>query len=101
MRVTRGLLGAAGVVLVLVGVYHLLGTGLSDLVDLAVEAGAEESDVRDGIEKLAMEDWVTEATTAAHDAHVSSTPTVLLDGEELTGYSSVDDLSDQILKEVG
>ena len=39
MRVTRGLLGAAGVVLVLVGVYHLLGTGLSDLVDLAVWLG--------------------------------------------------------------
>jgi hypothetical protein len=31
MRVTRGLLGAAGVVLVLVGLYHLAGTSLSDL----------------------------------------------------------------------
>jgi len=36
MRVVRGLLGTAGVVLMLVGVYHLLGTDLSDLVDLAV-----------------------------------------------------------------
>ncbi len=54
-----------------------------DLVDLAVEAGAEESDVRDDIEGLAMEDWVTDATKAADDAHVTSTPTVLLDGEEL------------------
>jgi protein-disulfide isomerase len=72
-----------------------------DLVDLAVKAGAKESDVRDDIENLAMEDWVTEATRAAHDAHVTSTPTVVLDGKEVTGFSSVDDLADQILKEVG
>jgi protein-disulfide isomerase len=71
-----------------------------DLVDLAVDAGAEESDVRDGIEDLSMEDWVTDATKAASDANVSSTPTVLVDGEELTGYSSVDDLADQLLEEV-
>jgi hypothetical protein len=36
MRVTRALLGAAGVVLVLVGVYHLVGTSFSDLVNVAV-----------------------------------------------------------------
>ncbi len=36
MRLTRGLLGAAGVVLVLVGVWHLLGTDLPDLVNLAL-----------------------------------------------------------------
>jgi protein-disulfide isomerase len=72
-----------------------------DLVDLAVEAGADESDVREGIESLAMEDWVTNATDAASDANVSSTPTVLLDGEEITGYRSVDDLADQILEAVG
>ncbi len=36
MRLTRLLLGAAGVVLVLVGAWHLLGTGLSDLVDIAL-----------------------------------------------------------------
>lgn len=71
-----------------------------DLVDLAVEAGAEEADVREGIESLAMEDWVTGATDAAADANVTSTPTVLLDGEELTGYRSVEDLADQILEAV-
>ena len=71
-----------------------------DLVDLAVEAGAEESDVRAGIEDLAMEDWVTDATEAARDANVSSTPTVILDGEEMTGFSSVDDLADQIIEAV-
>jgi hypothetical protein len=35
MRVLRGLLGAVGVGMVLVGVYRLLGTGLPDLVNLA------------------------------------------------------------------
>jgi hypothetical protein len=34
--VTRGLLGAAGVVLVLVGLYHLLGTSLPDLVNVVL-----------------------------------------------------------------
>lgn len=71
-----------------------------DLVALAVEAGAEETEVRPGIEDLAMEQWVTDATSAAADANVNSTPTVLLDGEEMTDYSSVDDLAGQILKAV-
>lgn len=71
-----------------------------DLVDLAVEAGAEESDVREGIEDLAMEDWVTDATEAARDANVNGTPTVLIDGEQVTDYRSVDDLADQIIEAV-
>jgi protein-disulfide isomerase len=71
-----------------------------DLVDLAVEAGAKEADVRPGIEGETMKDWVTKATTAAHDANVASTPTVLVDGKELTGFSSVDDLADQLLEKV-
>lgn len=36
MRVLRMLLGAAGVVLVLVGVWHLLGAAPSDLVEIVV-----------------------------------------------------------------
>ncbi|MEO5710116.1 MAG: hypothetical protein ABIQ59_09870 [Nocardioidaceae bacterium] len=36
MRLTRGLLGAGGIVLVLVGLYHLLGTDFSDLVNLVL-----------------------------------------------------------------
>lgn len=71
-----------------------------DLVDLAVEAGAEESEVREGIEDLEMKDWVDGATEAAQDANIVSTPTVLLDGEEMTGFSSVDDLADQIFEAV-
>ena len=36
MRLTRGLLGAAGIVLVLVGLWHLAGTSLPDLVNLVL-----------------------------------------------------------------
>jgi hypothetical protein len=36
MRATRALLGAAGVLLVLVGLYHLLGTSLPDLVNVVL-----------------------------------------------------------------
>jgi len=71
-----------------------------DLVDFAVEAGADEADVEDGITSLAMEDWVTDATKDAADANVRSTPTVLLDGEEMAGFSSVDDMADQLLEAV-
>lgn len=61
--------------------------GLDDetLIDLAVEAGATEADVRPGIEGLTQEEWVTQATEAATDAGVQGTPTVLLDGEVVSG----------------
>ena len=63
-----------------------------ELVDLAVEAGATEADVRDGIEDLAYEDWVDDATEAAVDANVEGTPTIVLDGEPFAdGGSSVGD----------
>ncbi len=39
MRAVRGLLGVAGIALVLVGVYHLLGTDLPDLVNAALWLG--------------------------------------------------------------
>ena len=55
------------------------------LVELAVEAGGEESAVRPGIEDGAQQSWVEGATEEAADAGVSSTPTVLLDGERFEG----------------
>ena len=36
MRLLRGMLGAAGILLVLVGIWHLLHSSLSDLVDVVV-----------------------------------------------------------------
>jgi len=66
--------------------------GLSDeeLVDLAVEAGAEESAVRPGIESLAYEQWVKNATDQASKDGVAGTPTVVVDGEQVEGNSMQD-----------
>ncbi|MCL8025564.1 DsbA family protein [Nocardioides bruguierae] len=64
------------------------------LLDWAVEAGADEATVSDGILDQTMTDWVEEATTAATDAGVSGTPTVLLDGEQVSGTA------DQIVQTV-
>jgi protein-disulfide isomerase len=59
--------------------------GLSDddLVRLAVEAGAEQAQVAGPIEDRKFEQWVVNATDAANKADVSSTPTVLVEGEKL------------------
>jgi protein-disulfide isomerase len=67
-----------------------------DIVDLAVEAGATESDVRPGIEDMTFEGWVDAAGDAATDADVTGTPTVLIDGERATGQT-MQDLANEIL----
>ena len=56
-----------------------------DLVEWAVEAGAEEDAVRPGIEDMAFEGWVEAAGDAASKAGINSTPTVLVDGEKVEG----------------
>ena len=71
-----------------------------ELVDLAVEAGAKESDVRDDIEDLTYEDWVDDATKAAEDAHVQGTPTILLDGEQFTDGSSYTEIGENLVEAV-
>jgi protein-disulfide isomerase len=75
--------------------------GLDDdtLVELAVEAGATEADVRPGIEEMAQQDWVDEATKAAEDAGVQGTPTVLLDGEPVSG--GAEDIADSLAEAIG
>jgi protein-disulfide isomerase len=57
--------------------------GLSDerLVELAVEAGAQQSAVRSGIERLQFEGWVEKVTDEASKDEVGTTPTVKVDGE--------------------
>jgi protein-disulfide isomerase len=59
--------------------------GLSDdeLIDLAVETGATRDRVAGPIEQRKFEQWVRNATDAANQAGVSSTPTVMVDGERL------------------
>ncbi len=61
-----------------------------DLVDLAVEAGATEADVRPGIEDMAFEGWVDAAGEAASKAGINSTPSVLVDGQPVEGQTLAD-----------
>ena len=67
--------------------------GLSDdeLVDLAVEAGADESAVRGPIEDGVFEQWVANGTDAASKAGIAQTPTVQVDGDTID-YTTTDDL---------
>lgn len=59
--------------------------GLDDqqLVDLAVEAGASANDVADPIKNLRFEQWVKNATDDFSKQGYTSTPTVVVDGEEV------------------
>jgi protein-disulfide isomerase len=65
------------------------------LIDKAVEAGADESAIRPGIEKLAFEQWMVNGNDDASQRGVNSTPTVFVDGEQVSG-SSIQDLVDQV-----
>lgn len=69
------------------------GDGLDDatLIDLAVEAGADEDRVSDCIKDRTYDKWVEQTTDATFDDGISSTPTVLLNGERLE-IGSVEDL---------
>ncbi|MFC7505358.1 DsbA family protein [Nocardioides sp. CPCC 206347] len=71
-----------------------------DIIELAVEAGASESDVRDGIENLSHASWVTEATDEAHKANVQGTPTIILDGEVFDDGRTVQDLATNLIAAV-
>ncbi|GAA3647459.1 thioredoxin domain-containing protein [Nocardioides ginsengisoli] len=73
----------------------------SDLVKLAVEAGAKESDVKAAIEAGDGEAWVQKATAEAQAAGVSSTPTILLDGKVYQDGRTVDELAQNLLDQVG
>ena len=71
-----------------------------DLVKLAVEAGASESDVKDGIDSLSHKGWVDEATAEAGKAGVSGTPTILLDGKVFQDGSTVQELATNLVSEL-
>ena len=72
----------------------------SDLVDLAVQAGADEAAVRDAIENEEGQQWVDDATQAAQDAGVRSTPTILLDGEVFQDGRTIDQIADNLISEL-
>lgn len=73
-----------------------------DLVDLAVEAGATEADVRPGIEDMAFEGWVDAANDAASQEGVNSTPSVFIDGELVEGEGlTLADIADAMVGTAG
>lgn len=71
-----------------------------DIVDLAVQVGADRATVERSLENGDATQWADEATQDASDAGVQSTPTVLLDGNEVTGRT-VDDLAASLLQSIG
>jgi protein-disulfide isomerase len=71
----------------------------SDLVALAVRAGADEAEVQTAIDSGDAKRWAGESTDAAETAGVRSTPTVLVDGKEFTGRT-IDDMAHKLLAAV-
>jgi protein-disulfide isomerase len=70
------------------------------LVQKAVDAGADEASVRSGIENGEGESWVADATKAADDAGVSSTPTIVLDGKVFQDGRTPDELAQNLLDQL-
>ena len=70
------------------------------LVALAVEAGADEADVKSAIENLDGKQWVADATQAALDAGVRGTPTVVLDGKVFQDGRTMDELGQNLVDQV-
>lgn len=75
---------------------------MSKLVDLAVQAGADESKVKAGIEDTgSQKSWTDGADKIASDeAKVQGTPTILLDGKEFQQGSTVQELATNLVKAV-
>lgn len=74
---------------------------MSKLVDLAVQAGADESKVKAGIEDTnSQKSWVDGATQAAEDAGVQGTPTILLDGKTYQNGSTVPQIAANLIKAI-
>lgn len=69
------------------------GEGLSDeqLIDLAVKAGAEKSEITEPIEDRAFEQWVVNSTDEWSKRGFTGTPTVTVNGEQVE-FSSAEDL---------
>ena len=70
------------------------------IVDLAVQAGADETAVGDAIRDLDGKDFADGATSAADQAKVRSTPTILLDGKNFTDGKNMDELAANLIAAV-
>lgn len=67
------------------------GPSDEELIAYAVEAGAREAAVAAPIENRRFEQWVLNATDASSQEGVSSTPTVMVDGE-VVEFTTIDEL---------
>jgi protein-disulfide isomerase len=69
------------------------GAGLSDdqMIDLAVEAGADEQAIRGPIEDLKFEPWVEDATEEWSKRGFTGTPTVTVNGDKVE-FTTAEDL---------
>jgi protein-disulfide isomerase len=74
------------------------GAGLSDeqMIELAVEAGADEEAIRGPIEDLKFEPWVEDATEEWSKRGHTGTPTVTVNGEKVEFTSAEDLLSSTV-----
>lgn len=72
----------------------------ADLVRWAVEAGADQPEVKGPIENHEGKAWVGDATQAALDAGVRGTPTILLDGKVFQDGRTMDELGQNLVDTV-
>jgi len=71
-----------------------------ELVALAGQAGADVARLQAGIDSGAGIDFPVDATKKAESLGVNSTPTVFLDGELFTDYTTPDDLAANLVEAV-
>jgi len=71
-----------------------------DIADVMTEAGVSDETVQAYLDGDG-EQWADDATQAAEDTGVSSTPTIILDGEPFTDGADVDQLAQNLLAAVG
>jgi protein-disulfide isomerase len=69
------------------------------LIGKAVEAGAKEAAIRPGIEKLSFKQWMINGNDDASQRGVNSTPTVFVNGDQVSG-SSIEDLAAQVQERI-
>lgn len=72
----------------------------ADLVELAGQAGADTEALTASLEDGDGERWAEAATESATDSGLRGTPTVYLDGELFTDYSTADSLARNLVEAV-
>lgn len=63
------------------------------LIDLAVESGADEDQIRDAVEDLTYERWIKDATQEAEKRGLTGTPTIFIDDEMLDPQAAANRIS--------